>query len=188
MNSRRILRTAAVCLLLAQVLSAQKPSTESYLQILARAEAKTKSKEWVEAALAWENVVEVNPINGRFWSQLASARYHNKDYRKAIAAYEKVLDLRQGFPSSAAYNIASCYALLGEKEQALKWLEKAFDMGYRYLEDAQTDGDLESLHEDSRFRSLVGLIDTGKMSRDEGSSESDLRRRANGRETKFSWR
>ena len=133
-----------------------------------QAEAKTAAKEWKDAATAWQRVVESNPVNARFWSLLADASYESKDYRKAISAYEKALDLGAGFPSNLAYNIACCYALLGEKEQAMKWLEKSFDMGFRNLAHSQTDSDLKSLHDDPRFNKIVGLADVSKMSRDEG--------------------
>ena len=71
-------------------------------------------------------------------------------------------------PSVALYNIATCYSLLGEKEQALDWLERSFDAGYPNLERAQTDDHFKALRDDARFKRIVGLADTGKMSRDEG--------------------
>lgn len=151
----------------AAVVSAQ-TTTQSFSEILKNAETKTAAKEWKEAALLWQRVTEANPVNSRFWDQLGNALYQSKDYRKSIAAYEKALELRAGFPSDAAYNIACCYALLGEKQRALEWLEKAFDMGFRDLAHAQTDSDLESLHSDARFQRIVALVDVSKMSRDEG--------------------
>lgn len=160
---------AAGCVgLLAQSVAAQQSIAISFPELLSRAEAKTAAREWSEAAQLWEKIVEINPVEGRFWDRLATARYNVKDYRRAIPAYEKAVELRAGFPSNAVYNIACCYALLGEKEQALKWLERAFDMGFRFLEDSQKDTDLQSLHDDPRFQRIVGLADTSKMTRDEG--------------------
>lgn len=160
---------AAVCAgLWPQSIAAQDSAAVSFPELLSRAEGKTAAKEWSEAAALWEKVVEQNPVDGRFWERLATARYSAKDYRNAIPAYERSMELRAGFPSNAAYNIACCYALLGEKEQALKWLERAFDMGFRFLEDSQKDTDLQSLHDDPRFQKIVGLADTSKMTRDEG--------------------
>jgi tetratricopeptide (TPR) repeat protein len=148
--------------------TAQESGPQTYLKLLAQAQTKTGSKEWAEAAALWERVVEINPVNGSFWNQLANARYQAKDYSRAIAAYQKVIELRFGFPSNAAYNIACCYALAGDKEQALKWLDKSFEMGFRNLKNAQEDTDLQSLHDDPRFKKIVALVDTSKMSRDEG--------------------
>lgn len=166
----RVTLVRAVCAMLfsVQMGPAQKSPTDSFAQILAQAEARTGDKEWAGAAVLWEKVVGMNPVNGRFWSQLAAARYHARDYQKAVEAYEKVIELRQDLPSNAAYKIASCYALLGEREQAVRWLQKAFAMGFRYLMAARTDADLQSLQDDLRFRNLVGHVDPGATSREDG--------------------
>jgi tetratricopeptide (TPR) repeat protein len=148
--------------------SAQNSGPQTYTKLLVQAQMKTGSKEWAEAARLWERVVEINPVNGNFWNQLANARYEAKDYQKAIAAYQKVIELGFEFPSNAAYNIACCYALAGDKEQALKWLDKSFEMGFRNLKNAQEDTDLQSLRDDPRFKKIVALVDTSKMTRDEG--------------------
>lgn len=151
-----------------QIDFAQQLTTEIYFETLAQAQAKTNAKAWNEAAALWEKVVAANPVEGEFWNQLGAARYNAKDYRKAIAAYEKALELGAGNPANSAYNLACNYALLGEKEPALKWLEKAFKLKWLDLPHAQTDADLQILRDDVRYRNLVGLIDTSKMSRTEG--------------------
>lgn len=158
----------ALFLILCPASDPAQTSDGSFPQLLRDAEAKTAAKEWKEAASLWQLVVEINPVNAGFWRQLGSALYQGKDYRRAIPAYEKALELRAGFPSDSAYNIACCYALLGEKEKAIQWLEKSFDLGYRHLPDAQQDPDLKSLRGDPRFIKIMGLADVSKMSRDEG--------------------
>ena len=107
-----------------QEISAQESKTEIFLETLSLAEAKTKAKEWDEAALLWEKVVKLNPVEGKFRNRLATAFYNAKKYRKAIPAYEKAIELRYGNPANNAYNIASCYALMDEKEQACNGLKK----------------------------------------------------------------
>ncbi len=160
---------ASLLLALASVtVTAQEKGAADQAETLSQAEAATAARDWKTAASLWQRVVDANPVNGRFWNQLGNAHYEAKDYRKAITAYEKALELREGFPSNVAYNIACCYALLGDKENAIKWLEKSFALGFRNLAHAQTDGDLESLRQDARFIKLVGLVDVSKMSRDEG--------------------
>jgi hypothetical protein len=147
---------------------AQSTQTETFLAMLARAEAQAQSGQWAEAATLWEQVLNHNPVEGRFWYQLANARYRAGEFRKAIPAYEKAIELGWGIPANAAYTIASAYARLGEKEAALKSLEHAFQLGYRGVENARTDSNLELLRADERYRRIVGLPDVGRMSRDEG--------------------
>src|SRR5688500_10049724 len=147
---------------------AQKLPTQAFADTLALAEAKMQAEQWAEAAGLWEQVVKANPVQGNFWERMGTAYYNAKDYRKSIPAYEKQIELGAGRPWNAAYNIACNYALLGEKELAIKWLEKALAMKFPSLQHAQTDTDLQSLHGDVRFQKVVGLIDTKGMTRDEG--------------------
>src|SRR5262245_27224308 len=91
---------------------------ESQLEALHRAEALTREKKWPEAGAAWQRVVDANPHLGPAWLSLALARYEAKDYRQAIPAFAKARELGAGYPANAAYNIACCHALLGEKEPA----------------------------------------------------------------------
>ena len=188
-----IILVASQMLFGTQTTLAQKSQIETYFETLAQAQAKTTAKEWREAGELWEKVVKQNPVEGRFWNQLATAYYHQKSYARAIETFKKVIELGGSSPASfyngknpaivtsektgelsissptgASYNIACSYALLGDKEQALKWLEKSIEMGFPDLSHVQTDADLKTLHDDSHFKELVGLTDTSKWSREEG--------------------
>lgn len=142
--------------------------TNVFLDLLKQANEKTRAKQWNESAELWDKLAKLNPVEGDIWEQLARARYENKDYRGAIPAFEKAFELGSGFPCNQAYNVARCYGTLGEKEPAMKWLEKAFERGYRRLDVARNDAALALLHSDTRFQNLVGLVDTSKLSRDDG--------------------
>jgi hypothetical protein len=149
----------------ARAIQAKPPSHDD---VMKEARAKSLSKDWSAAAALWQRVVEMNPNLQRNWVQLSNALYQAREYRKAIAAYQKVAELGAGYPWDPPYNIACCYALMGEKEQALKWLERALNLGFRDLRHAQTDEDFASIRNDPKYRDLVALVDTGKMTRDEG--------------------
>lgn len=157
----------ALCFVMAPFAQAQQPAP-SFQETLKSAESATTQKDWKAAAGYWASVVVENPVNARFWEQFAQSLYRNKDYKQAIPAYQKALELGAGVPGNQAYNIACCYALLGDKESALNWLEKAFALGFRRLENAQTDSDLQTLRDNPRFLKLVGLDDVSKMTREQG--------------------
>jgi tetratricopeptide (TPR) repeat protein len=144
------------------------------LDTIAQARSKMQQRQWAEAASLWERVVKANPVNGQFWEQLGTAYYNAGDYRRSIPAYERQIELGYGRPASAAYNIACDYAVLGDKESAIKWLTRALGMKFPSVSHARTDEDLKSLHGDPRFQQLLGLIDTSRMTRDEGW-RTDLR-------------
>jgi len=78
--------------IISQEAGAQEPQTKAFRDTLGRAQAKTLSREWAEAASLWEMIVQMNPVEGEFWNQLAEAYYQNKEYLKAAQAYEKALN------------------------------------------------------------------------------------------------
>ena len=59
------------------------------------------------------------------------------------------------------YTIATIYAGLGDKDQAFKWLEKAFDERDIWLMNMRVDPVLKGIRSDSRFTDLlkrIGLV------------------------------
>ena len=147
--------------------SAQAPTAQAFQQLLDRAEASSRDRQWSEAAALWSKVVEINPVVASYWNQLGIARYNNRDYRGAIEAYRKAKDLGV-WPALMAYNIASCYGAVGEKQQALSWLEQSLALGYTRPRRALQDQDLKLLWDEPRFRALVGADGVSRLSRVEG--------------------
>jgi hypothetical protein len=151
---------------------------QTYLEVLCMAEDKTKAEQWADAAPLWAQVVALNPVNGTFWLQLGLTHYHAQHYREAIGALVQALELGTAFPSPSAYEysfpwrvayeIARCYAMLGERDPALNWLEQAWSMGWRAQNAIQTDEALILLRDDPRLKDLVGLADVDTLARDEG--------------------
>ncbi len=60
--------------------------------------------------------------------------------------------------SGAMYNVACIYALAGESEIALDYLEQAVDCGARNKRIYETDKDLDSLRDHPRFKTLIERI------------------------------
>jgi hypothetical protein len=133
-----------------------------------QATEKSKAHDAEGAIPLWERFTQLNPHEGSAWAKLGRAYYDHKQYEKSIDAYERALELRAGFPWASAYDIACCHGLLGHKEQALEWLEKALKMGFRSLDQVRSDADLKSLHEDERYKKLAAVVDASKLSRDDG--------------------
>jgi protein kinase/serine/threonine-protein kinase len=60
--------------------------------------------------------------------------------------------------STVPYNIATIYAIQGNKEEAYKWLLKAIDAGWRHFRLGLTDPLLENLHEDAQFKQMMAQV------------------------------
>src|SRR2546422_5017822 len=76
-----------------QTTLAQNSQTETYFETLVQADAKMSAKQWTEAAALLEQIVRINPVEGKSWNRLARAYYNAKNYRKSIPAYEKQIEL-----------------------------------------------------------------------------------------------
>jgi serine/threonine protein kinase/Tfp pilus assembly protein PilF len=58
-----------------------------------------------------------------------------------------------------AYWVGGAYALMGEKDLAFKWLNRAIKLGNQNKPHFERDRNLDSLREDSRFQSLMNQIE-----------------------------
>lgn len=89
-------------------------------------------------------------------STQANAAYDQKHYTESVALYEKFLlkadpeDL-----ANAQYNAACSYALIPDKDSALRLFAGAIENGYLDADHMKVDTDLASLHGESRWQALL---------------------------------
>jgi hypothetical protein len=76
------------------------------------------------------------------------------DLNRALEWYKKALVVDPDF-GDAYYNMACVYALQGQKELALRYLQIAALNGYATAEGIDADPDLDALREDPAYRALV---------------------------------
>lgn len=144
------------------VLSA--PATANPIEQFEEAASYSQKGQWQEAADAFAEIAAGNPYHGVVWQRYGFALHQLGQYPDAIAAFERSIDL--GFqPVASMYNIACGHALLGHRDEALKWLARAMDNGFDEQDLLGTDTDLDSLRDDRRFRKLVEV--PAGLSRDE---------------------
>lgn len=82
-------------------------------------------------------------------------------YVEGLQIDKRLVHLR---PSDALahYNLACSFALLRKKEQALKALRQAIELGYRDFRYIREDRDLDHIRKDPRFRQLLREFDCEK--------------------------
>ncbi|AKD03110.1 DUF6624 domain-containing protein [Pontibacter korlensis] len=84
----------------------------------------------------------------------ASAKYDAKEYKASGELYEKAFAKGAG-STTDYYNAACSWALAGNKDKAIANLQLAVDRGYINLSHLKQDTDLNSLHGDNRWKTLV---------------------------------
>lgn len=146
--------TVTIALCLATPALADTPTADE-------AGALMKAKDYEAAVAAYKALAKAQPEHAQTRYMLGLAYHLNGDYRKAIKAYDKALEL--GFyPIVTEYNLACVKALLGEPEAAFTHLEASLTAGYADPANMEKDPDLASIRDDARFPDLVTWADKNK--------------------------
>jgi TolB-like protein/DNA-binding winged helix-turn-helix (wHTH) protein len=115
-----------------------------------------------EAIAEWQALLKLSDD-----TDMASAlekTYATSGYQKAMKLLNEteLQSLREKEQAKREYvspiSFATCYAVLGEKDQAFLWLEKAFAERSSKLLDLKLDADFDGLHSDPRFADLTRRI------------------------------
>lgn len=80
--------------------------------------------------------------------------------READVAIQRAVEIGKGFGHfhHTAYNIASAYALMDKREEAIEWLQNAADDGFPCYPLFDNDANLKSLRTDYRFIAFMAKL------------------------------
>jgi serine/threonine protein kinase/tetratricopeptide (TPR) repeat protein len=122
---------------------------------------------YLEKGMYEEAVTEYQTAAGLAGEDPEKAAKRAMTLREAYAVsgakgfWEKQLDLLKedaGYGNSSPYAVAGIYARLGDKDQAFKWLEKAFREHDAYVLYLKTDPQFDALRSDPRAIDLMRRI------------------------------
>ncbi len=84
---------------------------------------------------------------------------HDKDknFKESIRLFKRIHFQfpRHSLGVTSAYNVACGYALSGQKEEAMDWLELSVKSGFAKIDHIRTDPDLDSLRNEKRYKRLL---------------------------------
>ncbi|MFQ5805107.1 MAG: tetratricopeptide repeat protein, partial [Phycisphaerae bacterium] len=92
---------------------------------------------------------EANKLTG-----LALDAYRQRDIKEALRLTQQAYDVAPK-DSIVLYNLSCFHALLGDRDEALGWLEKAVEGGFYAPSKISSDPDLESLHGEPRYKAAL---------------------------------
>ena len=96
----------------------------------------------------------------KYFSKINDAieHYRNGNYQKAGEAFDEAFKI--GDPNKGDfYNAACSWALAGNKEKALDYVDKAIESGWLQIDWLKKDPDLESLHGDPRWEAALEKLE-----------------------------
>ena len=101
------------------------------------------------------NIEAINNL-GLALLELAKMKKGKKKERLLRQAIDKFTLIENVFPEQAYYNIACAYSLLGEKENAIVWLEKFLNINKKKLKDnILSDDDFNNIKKSDDFINLL---------------------------------
>jgi tetratricopeptide (TPR) repeat protein len=108
-----------------------------------------------------ENILAKTPEHVEALALLGEAYTARGEIEKGL---QTDLRLSQLKPCSGIvhYNLACSYALMGKNNEAVDALRRALELGYADREHLCNDTDLQSLHDDPRYLSLLEQWPTAK--------------------------
>jgi tetratricopeptide (TPR) repeat protein len=145
-------RSVIVCFFILSLLhsaGAQTPTPE-----MQAADVLFKAQKWGEASKAYDAITKAQPANNFAWYRLAYSFQALGKYGEAVEAYQKIVANNN---PTVLYNLACSYARLNNKDKAFESLNKAFNAGFSQIAQLNSDPDLASLRDDSRFKEVQAL-------------------------------
>lgn len=141
--------------LFAAALAAQQPKAEAKdLGALRKtADAAVQQQDWATAVASFRKLTEAAPDDGRGWHMLGYCLHAQGKLDEALPVHLKAAEF-PGVAPIATYNAACVYALKGDKEKALQWLEKAAQAGFGNVDHIDGDTDMDTLRADPRFTKI----------------------------------
>lgn len=110
-----------------------------------------------EAIINFEQLRSASSQDGEQWYKVGSRLLSLRDFDRAVFALTQAVEHLGYEGASAKYNLACTYALKGDRELALDWLEKSINAGFGSEDKLRQDPDIASLRGDARFKKIEEL-------------------------------
>jgi len=101
-----------------------------------------------------EAVLAVSPENAEALSFLGTVYTRRGEYQRGLDLDLRLVRLRPLSPR-VHYNLACSYALLGRPDEAFESLSRSVEYGFGDVDHLEKDEDLNSLHDDPRWLSIL---------------------------------
>ena len=139
-----------------------------------RSLSSSESNDFTNAAIKLEKLVDLNPDDGKLWTQLGDVSYLSGNFSRAVESYQKSYSLGHNYLDGGyrymAFSIAASYAQLDETEKALEWLHTSlYEERLPFRQQLLDQPAFANLREDESFRELISMPqNTPDLTRVEG--------------------
>jgi tetratricopeptide (TPR) repeat protein len=125
-----------------------------------------------QANLDFTRLERESSRDGEEWAKVGARLLLLRDLDRSVVSLNRAATYLDYRGSSAMYNLACAYALKGDRDNGIEWLEKAVNHGFDSSEKLRNDPDISSLRSDSRFARIDNLSNTLSLSQFKADRES----------------
>jgi Flp pilus assembly protein TadD len=112
-------------------------------------------RDWNSAISIYKKELEIDPENFEATANIGSVYLSVREFDLSFKYLTKAIQLMPSHPIPYA-NFMYFYAMQGDKEHAMEFLQKAVDRGYRNIDHIKNDTDLpEDFKNDPRFKEIT---------------------------------
>ncbi len=122
---------------------------------LDRAQVLILLRRFDEALLSTQKALQLTPDNPTAHLSKFACYVGLKKYEDAVAAFDKALQLGAVPTYGDYYNLGCCYSLLNNQKQALVYLEKSIQGGWKDFDWIEKDSDWNNIRETAGFKALI---------------------------------
>lgn len=108
-----------------------------------------------------QKAVDLKPDFADPYNTLGIAYTYKKDYSQGILFFRQHFGMATD-KSLSAYNLACCYSLQNQVDEALMWLEEALKAGYTDYNWIEQDGDLQNIRYHPKFNDILSRYKGGR--------------------------
>ncbi|MGZ8851083.1 MAG: TPR end-of-group domain-containing protein [Thermoanaerobaculia bacterium] len=127
-----------------------------------------KDSKWMN----WGVDSKRTPRTGKEWYEFAYEMHREDKYPEAIKAFNEAI-VRKYKVDASMYNIACGYALMGDADNATKWLRDAIDHGWDNFGHIGSDSDFDPIRATPQFAGMVEELKV--LIRERGDDEDSLK-------------
>ena len=140
-------------------------SQQNILNLRAEAKRLFQAQEFESALDLYRELSAGNPYDGELKLQLARCAARTDRPELAIEAATAALETGCTFPWEVQYEVARLYAMAGDKEACLIWLEKSLSTRWEDRPAIMTDEAFAPFHGDPHFLRLAGALTDAEIER-----------------------
>ncbi|HEV7472694.1 MAG TPA: tetratricopeptide repeat protein [Pyrinomonadaceae bacterium] len=125
---------------------------------------KTKPDRLEQANLEFAQLERDSSKEGVEWARVGVQLLRLRDLDRSIVALNRAVNYLDYEGATAMYNLACAYALKGDRQSGIQWLEKSVNTGFDSPQKLRNDPDINILRSDARFPAIEKLSNTLTLS------------------------